>query len=385
MNKVLKFSILGLFMLNIPSFILTYLNPVLSSALSYLSFGLLILFFLTNSRSEINKWLLVIGVLYFCIGSLSGQTYIPPFDVYLIEWVKYFIIVICGNEVVKRTTTKEMSIFLLIGASSIILQIFLFNNPLKDYGRYSGFFLNPNAGGFICILGYALSYSIKNRKFKFFAQWTFTLMGLLTFSRTFILLWVIINLISIKLSIKNANKLLLGAGLLFTLVAYNSFLPVKNQRLTQLAGTISGDSNAARDLNEGSRTETWAKFYEFVLDKPLFGNGSGSFGGGGLGGFLGAHNSYLKLIGEAGIIPFLLLVFYFIYLIKNGYHLFDHAPYLFFMAIALASILMTNHSFFKNGYLLFSALWIYAQINLLKRQKIIEPVNNMNARKTSLE
>lgn len=188
-------------------------------------------------------------------------------------------------------------------------------------------------------------------------------MGLLTFSRTFILLWVIINLISIKISIKNINKLLLGAGLLFALVAYNSFLPVKNPRLSQLANTLSGDTNAAKDLNEGSRFETWGHFYDFILEKPLFGHGFEAFGGGGLGGFLGVHNTYLKVLGEAGIIPFFLLVFYFLHLIKRSYEHFYKAPHLFFMSICLASLLTTNHNFFTDGYLIFMALWIYTAID----------------------
>ncbi|CAM4229029.1 O-antigen ligase family protein [Zobellia roscoffensis] len=362
-NELLKYGILALIMLNIPGFVLTYMNPVLSSALSYLSFGLLILFYIVNKRTGVNKWLIIIGAIYFIIGSLSGQSFIPPINFYLIIWIKYFIIIICGNEVLKRTSTQEMSIFLLIGALSIILQIFLFNNPLEDYGRYSGFYLNPNSGGFICILGYALAYSIKNKKFKLFAQWTFTLMGLLTFSRTFILLWILINLMSIRISIKNANKLLLGAGLLFTLVAYNSFLPVKNKRLTQITETLSGDSNAAKDLNEGSRFETWEKFYGFIIEKPFLGHGWGAFGGGGLGGFLGVHNTYLKVLGEAGIIPLLLIIFYFGYLITRSYKIFLLSPHLLFMSICLAGVLMTNHNFFTDGYLIFIALWLYADLS----------------------
>lgn len=368
-NELLKYAILALIMWNIPGFVLTYMNPVLSSALSYLSFGLLIVFYIINKRTGTNNWLVTIGVLYFIIGSLSGQTFIPPINFYLIIWIKYFIIIICGNELLKRTSTKEMSIFLLIGAFSIILQIFLFNNPLEDYGRYSGFYLNPNSGGFICILGYALAYSIKNKKFRLFAQWTFTLMGLLTFSRTFILLWIVINLMSVRISIKNVNKLLLGAGLLFTLVAYNSFLPVKNKRLSQITETLSGDSKAAKDLNEGSRFETWEKFYGFIIEEPFVGHGWGAFGGGGLGGFLGVHNTYLKVLGEAGIIPLLLMIFYFVYLIQRSYKIFLQSPYLLFMSICLAGVLMTNHNFFTDGYLIFVALWIYADLTKCLQEK----------------
>ncbi|CAM3345990.1 O-antigen ligase family protein [Zobellia roscoffensis] len=362
-NELLKHTILALIVLNIPGFVLTYMNPVLSSVLSYLSFGLLIVFYFMNKRTGFNPWFIVIGLLYFVISSLSGQSYMPPLQVHLIIWIKYFIIIICGHEVAQRTSSKELFIFLLIGALSIIFQIFLFNNPLKDYGRYSGFFLNPNSGGFICILGYGLSYTLKNPKFKLIAQWIITLMGLLTFSRTFILLWIMINLISIRISIKNANKLALGFGLVLVLVTYNSFLPVQNKRLTQLAGTLSGDSNAANDLNEGSRFETWETFYSFILDKPIFGNGFESFGGGGVGGFLGVHNSYLKILGEAGIIPFFLLILFFIVITKKSLKHFFVNPSLLFMSIALASVLMTNHGFFTSSYLLFIALWIFSALS----------------------
>ncbi|MBU3024414.1 O-antigen ligase family protein [Zobellia galactanivorans] len=363
-------------MLNIPDFALTHINPVISSLLSYLSFGLLILFYLINKRTGANMWLLFIGVIYFIIGSFSGQTYIPPLNFYLVFWIKYFIIIICGYELVKRTTPKELSIFLLIGAITIILQIFFFNNPLKDYGRYSGFYLNPNSGGFICILGYSLTYALKNKQFRFIAQWIFTLMGLLTFSRTFILLWVLINLISIRISVKNVNKLLLGAGLLFVLMAYNSFLPVKNDRLSQLTSVLSGDTAAAQDLNEGSRFETWEKFYGYIMKKPVFGNGFNAFDGGGLGGFLGAHNTYLKLLGEAGILPFLLFLLFFLSLIRKSLSHFNEAPYILFMTISLAILLLTSHNFFDSGYLLLATLWIYTRIELyngheLKNEDIV--------------
>ncbi|MBC6997984.1 O-antigen ligase family protein [Cytophaga sp. FL35] len=361
-NSILKYAILALFLLNIPDFALTHINPVISSILSYMSFGLLILFYIVNKRTGVNMWLLFIGLMYFIIGSLSGQSYIPPINFYLIFWVKYFIVIICGYELVKQTSTKELSIFLLIGALSIISQIYFFNNPLKDYGRYSGFYLNPNAGGFICILGYSLTYVLKNKKFKLMAQLIFTIMGLLTFSRTFILLWVIINLISIKISIKNTNKLIFGIVILFTLMAYNSFLPVKNDRLTQLTGLLSGDTTAAQDLNEGSRFETWQKFYGFVMEKPILGHGFNSFDGGGLGGFLGAHNTYLKLLGEAGIIPFIMLLIFFFFLIRKGMTQFQKKPNILFMSISLAILLMTSHNFFDNGYLLLITLWIYNQI-----------------------
>lgn len=204
-NDLLRYSILVLLLFNFPGFVLKYFNPILSSILSYMSFGLLLVFYLFNNRTGYNGWLLIIGLLYFIISSLSGQSYMDPFIFHIIIWIKYFIVIICGYEVAKRTSSEELSMFLFIGALSIIFQILFFNNPLKDYGRYSGFYLNPNAAGFICILGYSLSFALKNKRFKLIAQLTFTFMGLLTFSRTFMLLWIIVNLISIKISIKKCQ------------------------------------------------------------------------------------------------------------------------------------------------------------------------------------
>ncbi|MDO6518278.1 O-antigen ligase family protein [Zobellia uliginosa] len=366
-NDLLKYSILALIMLNIPGIVMKEFSSVLSSMLSYLSFGLLLIFYLLNKRTGINGWLILIGLSYFTLSSLSGQSYMPLFIDFVIFCIKYFIIIICGYEVMKRTSDTELSIFLTIGALSILLQIFFFHNPLTDYGRYSGFYINPNAGGFICILGYSLSYSIKNEKLKGIAQMIFIAMGILTFSRTFIILWILINLIAIRVSIKNAYKLGIGLLLLLGLLTYNEFLPVKNPRISQISGFISGDSRAAQDLNEGSRLETWEHFYGYLIDNPIFGNGFGAFGGGGVGGFIGVHNSYLKVWGEAGIIPFLLFLLFFGVLIKKSASIFLTHPHFLFMSISLMAILATNHNFFELGYLLFTALWIH--VSLLKSEE----------------
>src|SRR5690606_4741085 len=206
-----------------------------SNMLSILSYLLLIGYYTLVNKTKLNLWMIAIGLLFFSISSLSDSRYIPidnrDFFMYIF---KYFIIVLCGYEVLKNTSSWELTFFLFIGAITIILQIFLFNIPLIDYGRYSGFYLNPNTGGFICLIGYGLSFAYQNRKFRLILQVVFTLMGLLTFSRTFILLWILTNLFSIKINIKNAKIFLYGFGLLTLLVTYSQFIPVKNPRLKQM-------------------------------------------------------------------------------------------------------------------------------------------------------
>ena len=67
------------------------------------------------------------------------------------------------TEVAKNTTNKEAFLYLLIGSMSIIIHALVFSNA---YGRYAGFYLNPNRAGLICLLGLAFSFTLTNKKFK---------------------------------------------------------------------------------------------------------------------------------------------------------------------------------------------------------------------------
>ena len=67
----------------------------------------------------------------------------------------------------RKSKLKEIYIFLLIGALSIIINAVFFPlhnaNFYPTYGRFSGFYLNPNYAGAMSLMGFALSFGIKNR------------------------------------------------------------------------------------------------------------------------------------------------------------------------------------------------------------------------------
>ncbi|WP_198146887.1 O-antigen ligase family protein [Maribacter thermophilus] len=285
----------------------------------------------------------------------------PETKEFIIIVIKYFIVIWGGYEVMRKTTSKEMWVFMLIGAISILGNMFLFNNPLKDGGRYSGFYLDPNNGGLICIMGFALTF-VMPKKIQLLGKIIFTMLGLFTFSRTFIVSWLIMNLLSIKLSLKNAKMLGLGFALLSTLLVYNEFLPKKNQRLENLGAMISGNEEKAKELNKDSRLETWARYYDFLLDKPIFGNGYAAFGGNGVAPPVGVHNTYLLIWGEAGIIPLLIFLMYLASLIRKGYAIFKKTPQVLMMTLALSLFLLTNHNFFTTDYSIMILLWLHIQI-----------------------
>lgn len=378
LSALIRYLILGLILWNIPGFTLVYLNGTLSSVLSYLSYGLILIYVLFNKKTGNNSAMLLIGTLYFIIGSLVNQTYMPDFSFFVIIIIKYFIIIWGGYEVMKHTSTKEFWFYMIIGAISILGNMFLFNDPKADYGRYSGFYLDPNNAGLICLIGFSLTFVIA-KSFQLVGKITFTLLGLLTFSRTFILSWLLINLLSIRLNLKNAKMIALGFGILSTLLIYNEFLPVKNPRLEQIGAIFKGNEQKAKGIDRDSRWETWSRYYNALTDKPIFGSGYGGFAGNGVAPPVGVHNTYLLLWGEAGIIPILIFIFYLCKIFIRTNRIFKTSPYALMMLLALSLFLLTNHNFFTNDYSLLILLWIDIQ-----SRKSLERKDSFSVKKDKL-
>lgn len=361
--KLLRYFILFLILLNLPSWVLVKISPVLSSLLSELSYGLMLLYFLLAKNWRLNGWMLALGVLYFGIGTLVGTTYAPEERQYFIEIIKFFIVIIGGYGVIRDTNKNELFGFIIIGALSVFLQIFYFYNPLTDGGRYSGFYLNPNGLGFVCIMGYGLTYGL-DRKWRLIGQIIFTIVGFLTFSRTFIVLWLFTNILSIRLSIKNLKVLAVGFGLFIGLLTFNSFLPTSNARLEAMTKIFEGKSNNTSKLEQDSRTQTWAIYYPALMSSPIWGHGHEAFKGGGMVSAVGTHNTYIKTWGEGGIITLLVMLIFYALLLKNSWSIFLIKPHLFLMTLSLILFMSTNHSYWSGNFLIFFSMWLQYQIRV---------------------
>ncbi len=365
--KIIRIVLLILILWNIPSIALFAFSPSIGSALSYFTIGLLAVYYLFETKSAPNWWILTIALLYFIISSF--QYYDSPNDI-IRETVKYFIFVIGGYELVKKTGKEELFLFLLLGSISIAIDALFF--PSR-FGRYSGFYLNPNEAGFVCVFGYALVFSLKNISIKLLGQFVFTLMGLLTFSRTFIVIWLILNIISLRISIKNLRILGVGILIFSALIFIDESVGLNNPRFDQLQNIVSNEDVKVTVVSKDSRTETWSKFYDDMLQSPIFGNGYGTLSGKLDSG--GVHNSYLMIIGEAGIIPFLALLAYIAYLMYWSIYFFKKTPHLILQSVALTLFLLTDHNFFVSYYLVFGAMWIQYQI--VKQKNLVDTTENI--------
>jgi hypothetical protein len=361
--RYLKLIILVLILLNIPSFALKNVDALAGTILSYGTFILIIVYFFFNKKEKPIVSLIVLGFLYFLISVIVNS---QNSDNFFVIFVKYFIIIMATN-LIKDTKEIEIYILLLIGALSVLYEsIFI----IDIGGRYSGFFLNPNIAGFICILGYCFSLIIDINKLRLFGQIVFTIAGLVTFSRTFLLLWILINVISLLINKKNIYKIFIAILLLSLFLKFGDKFDFDIKRLEAFTTFFDGKIND--NMEEDSRTETWALYYDKIIDSPFFGNGYMTFSGKsyGYGEYasyqVGVHNTFLLILGEAGLFVFIYFVWIYFGFMVRGYNLFKEKPSVFLISLVLILFLFTNHNFFDNYILLFFSMWLFFQINIFK-------------------
>jgi hypothetical protein len=361
--KYLKIIILALLFCNLPSFSLVHLDATTGGILSYGTFLLIIIYFFNKKERPIVP-LIILGLSYFLISILIDS---QNSDGFTTTFIKYLIFVTMGASVIKDLTKNEIFTLLLIGALSIIYEsIFV----IDIGGRYSGFYLNPNFAGCICILGYCFSFSIPDKKIKIIGQILFSYAGFVTFSRTFLLLWVLVNILSLSISYKNSYKIILGIVLVSFFVSFGNKFDFNPKRLEAFATILDG--KISQDLAENSRTETWAKYYDRILDHPFFGNGYLSFSGKTYGendrsyGIEGVHSTPLLIIGEAGIFVFLYFLWLYGGFVYSSIHYFKQDFLLLLVSFSLFIYMLTTHNFFNNYILLSISIWLFQQIETKK-------------------
>ncbi|MFZ4263628.1 O-antigen ligase family protein [Sphingobacterium sp. HJSM2_6] len=365
--KFLKIIILFLVFCNLPSYFLINANAAVGQLLSYGTYLLIIVYYYFSANKKPIIPFIVLGFLYFLVSILVS---FQNGDGFLVAFFKYFILIVMGVSIVTDTTKDDIFKVLLLGSLSIILES-IFIEGIG--GRYRGFYLNPNAAGYACILGYSLSFSIGNKKLKILGQILFSIAGLITFSRTFLLIWILVNLLSLLINFSNVYKILLGVVLFGMLLSFGDKLDLNIQRMGAYSGILEGKVND--DLKEDSRTETWAHYYNNILTSPILGNGYHSFSGEVYGppdnNFTiknGVHNTFLMVIGEAGFFVFLYFLWIYGTFLVNGVKMFDNHPVIFLVSFSLVLYMLTHHNYFDNNLVLFVSMWLFIQIDMVKNE-----------------
>ena len=353
--KILQYIALILILWGMPSFTLVAFGETVGSNVSYFTYFLLIGYYFFSKKRRLLIPFLILGFAYFLI---SGLIYVEDNEFFIKEFIKYGIIIICGAELARNTTRAELCFFLFLGSISILVHSLFF---VDGYGRYSGFYLNPNGAAIVSLIGYCLTFNIENKKIKYLFIFLFTFTGILTFSRFFFLMWLFISIISVFGDRKNAQSLLVGFIAIVLLFSVAAILQVNTERFSILEGLISGDSQASSGLSEDSRIDQWAVYLDKIYTSPIVGNGYKSFSG--VGDFQGVHNSYLMAVGEAGIIPMLILIYIYVLMLIRSLKFFKNHIHRPLIAITLAAFLMVMHNYFNNELILFISIWLFVNVS----------------------
>lgn len=371
-SRVLNVARLGtlfLVLCNMPSYLLAYFGSTLGSLSSYLSSVLFLFCYLfTRKKHKLLIPFILLGLLYFTFSGLSFTGSAVTELEYLKAFARFMIVVVCGVEILYRTTKQEIYIILLIGALSIIINGIVFPtanaNFYPTYGRYSGFYLNPNFAGSICLVGFALSYVMKQRWLKLSGQLLFTLGGLLTLSRTFVIIWVILNLIAIYNNRKNLIAPALGAVVLIIVLAFSTGLSLNAERFSALQSIFGSGPVQTETLQEDSRTHTWAMYTDLIMQKPMLGHGYDTFSSKKFG--PGIHNSYLLTVGEAGIFPFLVFLGLYAHILFSSIRVFREYPEYLYLIAVLSIALLASHGFYEIFYNVLMAMFVYIHLRELR-------------------
>ena len=375
-KKIISFIVLFITLLNIPTIVLETLSISISSPISYLLFSLLAFLIFTN-KIKYPKTVIILAItasLYFFISALQ---YNGDYIILILIYIK-FILYLFGLYIAIRNIDQNIIlVFLFLGAVTILLDslYFRFNDfqgvgYVSQYGRYSGFYLNPNTASMICLIGYALTIT-KENYWKSLSL-AFSFLGFLTLSRTFMITWFLITLVYLfynrKYIVKTSLILIVCA---FSLITFSKDLNLDADRFGFLLNLFSGQINN-EVLTNDSRQDQWAKFYTMIYESPIIGNGYSSFTTSADGfGDAGVHNAFLLILGESGILPFLLIIILFFFLFKKCYNLRKKNLTFLLLMFVLFTQFLVSHNFFDNGLMLFIFLNIIYLLNFNNNKKLI--------------
>lgn len=324
---------------------------------------LMIIYLLKTNKIIFNQGFIIFIILYFLF---SGINTIEKFNFYFLEFIKSFLLFNFFSNFINKNKLKSLLYIILIGAITVVIEFFFFKN-YNESGRYAGIYNNPNSAAFICIFGYILIFKFE-RKLKYVSLTIFSFAGFITFSRTFLLLWLLATLYFIYKEKKNLIILLISFFIIFILNYYKEDLLI-NPRFYFISQVFLNEKSniTFNEFNDNSREVAWQRYYSKLLKGNLFiGNGYRSFQGGE---FVevknnnlreGVHNAYLMILGEAGIFVFILFLFLNIQMIIKLY-LKDKIFLIIFLTMLI--FIAASHNFFDTPLILLIYALCYNKIN----------------------
>ena len=221
--------------------------------------------------------------------------------------------------------------------------------------RFAALFLNTNVLAMSCEMGIGiLTYYFITDRFGYFEIFAFSILmilGLLTFSKTFMIIFAVMAIILVIFAIKNFKSngwkvlVMLFAGIMFVGVVRWNAISIYFQRFlgdNSLSEIANKPTNDILNIVTTSRYELWVAYIKDMLANPaiiFFGKGLGTPT---LPNLLSPHNLYISLIYQVGLVGVGLIVCAIVYLvkyaIKNSNFVFNKYSIVSMIAFALLFI-----------------------------------------------
>ena len=142
-------------------------------------------------------------------------------------------------------------------------------------------------------------------------------------------------------------------------------MSLRNPRLEQLKNIANNEGVEINVVKKGSRNETWQLYADDLLDNIFFGNGYDSFN---VRDYKnnrnGVHNTFLLVLGEGGLFPFVVFLIFYCVLVMDSIKLFASDPHLSMATFVLITFLMVSHIYFTHHFILFISMWLQYQIKI---------------------
>lgn len=205
-----------------------------------------------------------------------------------------------------------LSVLYLIGA------LFLYSNMLyKDYRNPNGFYEITIAYYLLCAL--PVAFSLRNKVIKTIAIVLVFIGGIMSFKRTIMLTLAVVLLAFLLFSSKKKLLRKVLIVILSALILVIVVVSLNNQLISQI-GAIWVTRFFSEGTVIGARGDVFSNVLQLLADSPvsklLLGHGYNAVSAYSSSG-LSAHNDFLEILFDYGIIAFFLYVYFIVLLIKD--------------------------------------------------------------------
>lgn len=350
--EIVSYLSLALFLSLMPFFIYKTIYAV--SRYQYFTKGVVVLLFISVSYVFYG----FISSFYFG-NIISGVKVSYQFFIVIMAIVYFYSLGSAGREINMRFLYFSIFIFYILA--------FLYLMASNDFGSFRWLFINPNGFGALLVPFSLLLISYKlerNSKFLFFYITFCLFLVLSSGARSSILALLIgISLLLIPLSILRSR--LFKSGFLIFLIA-SPFIIIYLTVFLDFSNYASDVRELTGKNLESGRGLIWSFIIKSLNNDYMFGFGVGSSLSDITYMDLSAHNLYLQILFQSGLIGLLLVFFFFLTIYRLIYTISSAS--LFKLSLALFSSMLFVQNFevmaLQNNVTIFFIVWAVIGISL---------------------